>query len=56
MVNHHQACVDASIAHRMPRAIVNDASSSPLPAHALLSEPMAALELATGYLDASQRA
>ena len=55
MVHHHQACVDASIAHGMPRAIVNDASTSPLSAHALLSEPMAPLELATGYLDASHR-
>lgn len=56
MVDHHQACVDASIAHGIPRAIVSDAWVNPMPAHALLVEPKAVLGLAAGYLEASHRA
>jgi len=56
MVEHHHACVKASLAHDVPSWIARETTACPLAAHAVVTDTSTVLELATGYVDAARKA
>lgn len=56
MVEHHHACVRASLVHELPAWIMRDRMACPLHAHEALTATAPALELATGYIAAARHA